>query len=825
MADKRPITPEPPSETAKPRNGLMASLRPAVVATLADPFRLALTLAVNVAIVVGIVGTAIILRNHKPPPKPPTAEAALSALDRGKMDDARDLAGRLAAKRDIKNEEWGVPDFVLGSLAAQDADAASGKARSEAFRQAALYLLRSRERGFPAGREAAGLYLLGKSLSLCGRLDDALPVLEEALRAPGGRESELRTLLISALTGVHPPELEKALAETGKLLADPQLSGDARSEAQLDQARILLRLDRTAQCAALLDKLPNDPLLRGHVSLLRGRLALSEGLAAKKAEHGKGDSSVFAETKIGTVPKAKFQLAIDWLRKAIGQDAGDNRIARQANYLIGVCLAEQGDLPAALAQTERTARLYPESPECVAAWFQEATIARRMGRHSEAVKAFQRLMSAYSRYDEFHNPWINAPQIEAAIQEAWRDYLKSQTYETAVLLSKLLAHLIPKADALKLTAEIYRTWGENLMEEAEHLSPDKAERRRKEARLPLRRAGDTYTELARELFTTHDYADQLWNGAAMYFAGHDFRSAARLLRTYLKNETHRRLAQALTDLGEAELSLGETEQALRSFQECIEQHSRDVAVYRARLLASRAAIMLGNLKEAESYLQANLDGELLTPAAKEWRDSLFALGDLLHLAARDAESIPRLEEALRRYPDAPQAISARYLLADSSRRLALALRGGLSKEISAAARSERRAEINGHFARALQVYSALQNELSRRDAEDMTEQEKAVLRNARFALGDVYLELDRHAEALRAYQSAANHYANRPEVLDAYLQIANVYRRMDRPAEARTSLEQARIALRRIPAEARFEQSTNFNRKQWGDLLDRLCSL
>ncbi len=119
----------------------------------------------------------------------------------------------------------------------------------------------------------------------------------------------------------------------------------------------------------------------------------------------------------------------------------------------------------------------------------------------------------------------------------------------------------------------------------------------------------------------------------------------------------------------------------------------------------------------------------------------------------------------------------------------------------------------------------MQNELGRRDAEDLTEQEKAVLRNARFALGDVYLELERYPEALRAYQSAANHYASRPEALDAYLQIANVYRRMDRPAEARTSLEQARIALRRIPPEVRFEQATNFNRKQWGELLDRLCSL
>jgi tetratricopeptide (TPR) repeat protein len=215
----------------------------------------------------------------------------------------------------------------------------------------------------------------------------------------------------------------------------------------------------------------------------------------------------------------------------------------------------------------------------------------------------------------------------------------------------------------------------------------------------------------------------------------------------------------------------------------------------------------------------------LTPASKEWRDSLFALGDLLHTAGRDAEAIPRLEEALRRYPDAPQAISARYLLADSSRRLALALRAGFSKEISVAARNDRIAEIDRHFNRALDLYGSLQSELSRRGAEDLNDQEKSVLRNARFALGDVYFELNRYPEALRAYQSAANHYARDPEVLDAYLQIASVYRRMDRPAEARTALEQGRIALRRIPADAHFEQTTNFNRKQWGDLLDRLCSL
>ncbi len=234
----------------------MGHLRSSVMPTLADPFRLALTLAVNAAIVVGIVGTAIILRNYKPPPKPPTVESTLSALDRGKADEARQLASRLAAKPDITNEEWGVPDFVFGALAAKAADVESEKKRGEAYRQASLYLQRSRERGFPAHHEAMGLYLLGKSLSMCGRLDDALPVLQAAMREPADHEMELRSFLITALVGVYPPELEKALAESQKLLADAKLSEAARSEAVLQQARILFRLDRMKECAALSDKRP-----------------------------------------------------------------------------------------------------------------------------------------------------------------------------------------------------------------------------------------------------------------------------------------------------------------------------------------------------------------------------------------------------------------------------------------------------------------------------------------------------------------------------------------------------------------------------------------
>ncbi len=775
-----------------------------LAALLSDPFRLLLILAVNAALVVGIVSTAVILHSRKPPPKPPTLAAALDALDHGKAADAQRMAETLA-NQDLTSDDWGGPDFIFGSLAAETAEAAEGKQRIESFHLASLYLARSRERGFPPGRQAAGLYLLGKALFRCGRSNEAVSAFEEALPQNAPRADEIRAMLIEAYLGVQPPQYPKALAENQKRLSDPHLAKSDRNRLLIQQAEILLGMDRRKECAAIVEKLSGDPSLRGDIALLRGRLALAEGQAQKSQD--------------------RIRAAMQEFRKALGERFADIRIARQANYLLGLCQLQLGDLLAALNQMNHTARLFADSPEALAAWRQQAEIARRLGRHVEAVLACQNFAAAFAQQDELHNPWVDRSQLSGTLLAACQEYLKAEKYETALLLGKLLVHFLPKVEAMQWTAQIYRTWGDNLMERAEHLPWEQAEKIRRQARTQYHRLGDCYTELARELYTSREYPAVLWEGAEAYRTAHDFQSSAALLRLYMRNESRLRRAQALVDLGEAELSLGHLPSALEAFQDCIQQHPRDVAVYRARLLASRAAASMGDAKQAESFLADNLNGDQLTPASKEWRDSLFALGEFLHDAARDREAIPRLDEALHRYPAAPQATLARYLLGDSSRRRAKELRIAAAKEISSVVRAEQLSESRLLLHHALDAYRILQNTLGRRTREDLILQDQALLRNARFAIGETYLELELYPEALRAYQSAANQYATSPEVLDAYMQIANVYRRMDRPMEARTSLEQARLALRRIPPGARFEQTTNYNRKQWGDLLDRLCSL
>jgi hypothetical protein len=56
--------------------------------------------------------------------------------------------------------------------------------------------------------------------------------------------------------------------------------------------------------------------------------------------------------------------------------------------------------------------------------------------------------------------------------------------------------------------------------------------------------------------------------------------------------------------------------------------------------------------------------------------------------------------------------------------------------------------------------------------------------------------------------------------LEAYLQIARICRAADRPADARAAVEQAKIVLRRMKPEASFQETTNYSRAQWTELLE-----
>src|SRR5690606_7913006 len=120
----------------------------------------------------------------------------------------------------------------------------------------------------------------------------------------------------------------------------------------------------------------------------------------------------------------------------------------------------------------------------------------------------------------------------------------------------------------------------------------------------------------------------------------------------------------------------------------------------------------------------------------------------------------------------------------------------------------------------------LLEELStRQDRQPLTLRQRELLRNSYFLLADTLFDLGDYAAAIQAYSSASNRYQQQPEALEAFVQIASSYRQLDEPAEAAGTLEQAKVVLRRIPADADFDKTTRYSREEWVALLELLGSM
>lgn len=740
---------------------------------------------------------------------------ALAALDRGDDAEAAAIARELDSAGPVPAEELGGKPFVLGVVSDRRAARLLDQSQRRYQLLAASFLEEARTLGFPPGREAEGLFLLGKHLYLCGRISESLPVMQEALPLNPRHRTELHRYLAGAYLAQSPSKFREALAHNAEYLADQQLSKSDRQAALVEQARIQFGLKEFDACRQTLEQIPEGSAVQDGVSLLRGRL-LREKARSLTAEQPGG---------AGEQRKAAYQQAIETLRAAQGRDAPPATMAA-SKLLIGQCEEELGDEKAALKEFDRALERYIETDAGIAAGFEAADLLRRQGRYAAALERYRAALGAIGGNQPFRNVWVEADALRAQSLESYHQFLKAKQFEPAIELSGLLTPLFSEEHSLQLSAEASAMWGQDLLAQAAAASGSQRAEQEQEARAKLRLAGRLYAKLAKLRPAARDYPDDLYHAAENFLAGHDYEQAVEAFRDYLKAESRRRRPRALIGLAEALLARGEAEAALIPLKECIESHTRDAAVFGARLLASQAQLEKGDLKSAEALLLENLDGEALTPASQEWRDSLFALGRLLYEAGRYREAVQRLEEAVNRYPKQPASTEARYLIAESYRRRAQEVREQGAGEATAEGRLARNREATGLLETALKVFDLERDQLlAQQEHGPLTDMEEAILRNCFFARGAVLFELGRDREAIEAYSSATNRYHRHPEVLQAYVQIAACYRRLGQPVEARSTLEQAKYALQHLPEGSVLDGATNYSREEWTRILDTLTTL
>ena len=246
--------------------------------------------------------------------------------------------------------------------------------------------------------------------------------------------------------------------------------------------------------------------------------------------------------------------------------------------------------------------------------------------------------------------------------------------------------MFSNARQVQVLADTYRARATRQLADAPSMRETESAEAIQNGRALWRKAGRLYQDLSELNFTSKEYADDLWQAAEAYLLGHDFKRAAVAFENYLKSELRRRRPRALAGLAEACLALNDLDGTLAACQECIEFYPNDAASYFARLLAAQANLERGELANAEALLRQNLVSDLLTPESREWRDSLFTLGKVLHTDGRYDEAVQRLQEAVARYPDTPEAIESLYLIAESYREAALVPQEKLDKDTIETAR-------------------------------------------------------------------------------------------------------------------------------------------
>ena len=798
----------------------------------------------SVAVIGLAVGLTLVLGRAVGPTYVRQLALALAELDKGNYAASRQMAAKLLTNKKVAYAEHGGAFYILGALTLRDADEQINPTKRQLLDLvASRYLEEARSRGFPPSRQRDGLWMLGRSLHDAGRYERSISILREVLEASPDDATSVHVLLANCYINLQPPKLAEALEHNRSYLASSGLAQRDQDAGRLVEGRILLAQKDTAAAERALTAVRDNSPLFPEAMILQGRILL-ETLPAVTTEH----------TPEALVSAAAMQ---DRLRKLLSRDGLPPAIASQAHLLNGMLHERQGDTRAAISVFDGIRRVYFGQPESLAATIFHGDLVRPDSPR-EAVALYKRALSQLAGDDEaYNNTWLPAEQFRSRMSAAIDDFAARGNFAEAIELAESLVSPFSRLVAVERQANIHRAWARQLEERAKIERMPHAPVTEAEARQHWRQAGSLWRKLADLRLATRHYLDDMANAADDLRRGHGFEQAVTVYRELLRQEPQTGIPEVLVGLGDSLLSLGKTDEALTMLGRCREEYPKHPATYQARILSSLALMEQGKLPEAQELLVENLYGFSLAPQSSEWRDSLFTLGSMLYRHALDLESKSRLggvdrldpesrragltlleqsqsafddairtlTEAVDRYPTAPQAVEARYRIAEAHRHSAKLPRKRLASVTIETSKASLVRQMQDHLQAAIDGYNALITQLADQQDSQHWPTEAGILRNCYFGRADALFDQGKYEEAIGAYSAATNRYQHEPESLEAYVQIASCHRRLGRISEARGTLEQARVVLQRINPDAHFAQTTRLARQDWVYLLDWLRTL
>jgi tetratricopeptide (TPR) repeat protein len=565
------------------------------------------------------------------------------------------------------------------------------------------------------------------------------------------------------------------------------------------------------------------------------------------------------DREAGQLAIKKYEEAKAAFREVARHDYATSQTAREAELMIGFIYQRQdAQHQAALEQFSRVRRSHYSTNEGLAAGLHEAKLLQKMGRDDEAIRNYEQIVLEAAAVPFYYNPFAPKDELEEEFVRAVNNYTLQEQFTIALKLSNVLSPIVPADRIKKLQLDIHIRWGEKLATVPSNVRLPEREATNRIARSHFREAAKLAQDMSYLHLTSREYIEDIWLSSENYLRGHDFIHATQQLTRYLDEGVQDKRPVALVNLGDAHLSLGEIDKAVNAYLECMDTFPKHPVVYRARINASRGYLEQSKGAEAEKLLIINLESEALTPQSLEWRDSLFLLGDVLYHEANrlEAESRDigvdrdydvdrreglrileaskdaylaaaiRMDEAVHRFPNAPQALLAMYQIAQSHRHAAKWARKQLPHTTIETNKLSLNRQVQQQLEAAIVEYDKLLDDLIRRqDHDELTMIEKRLLRNTYFAKADAYFDMGKYDAAIAAYSSVTYRYLESPIALEAFVQMANCYHHLNKPTEAVGVLVQAKVVLSRIPDEEDFKATTRFGRQEWENLLGWLSEV
>ena len=738
---------------------------------------------------------------------PVSLDRALYALDIGEYDKAKNVIGQIERDSEIP-KDFGGALFVLGAVKAFQADAEWSVDRQRSmYLMAARYLRKALVLGVPSDRENQAKFLLGLSLIRGNQPEPGINELLSILDVENIPAPEIHRLLTDAYLALPEPNLESALQHNRIHLTADSLDKVDRACALITNAELLGELGRLGEAAKQLQAIGNLAIDPARIRHLSGQLALKSALN-------------FAEQSPKRIALLDQALA-DFI-EAKRLDPLNGNLARMAMYWIGKCHQAKGNTKAALETYDRLSRQHGDTLESLAAMLEKASLLQAAGNSAQALAGYRLVLETVQEPVTYVNRLLPLSKLRKRLLKAHTLFLEAGQFEHSMALADQFQPVFNLVEVTEIRGQTHEQWGQTRLKEHSQSQRGYSAALVEEGRYHLRAAGRAFESLAQLRYATREFTEDLWRAAENYFQGQSFTHATRALDKFLHHEAQLHQSMALLRLGQSQLAIGQTTEAVSTLEECIEMHPRDAVVYQARLECFHAYSQSGQQEKARQLLITNLTGDTLKPSSPEWRDSLFALGEFYHHIGNYNDAIKTLDEAVRRYPDAAQTLMARYTIARSYHS---AVKKPTALARSAKTKSERqknRKLRDQNLEEALKNYVGVQRSISMHGHRDQSEIERMLQRNCYMMQGSVLSQLKRYQEARKSYSNISTLYVNEPFVLESFVHIANCWRRLNQPIKAKGTIEQAKLVLDRFPEETDFKLATNFNRNQWQFLLDEM---